>query len=846
MPKLSSVIEQVSGAFKMVKGKDVDLTDADLMGSNLDDNDLILIDDAAAGTQDSTKKSVVSRVWDYISTKLAAVTDVSSYSWVLDENDMASDSDTKVPTQQSVKAYLSSFPGPTGPDGGPGPPGTPGTPGTPGDNGDDGNPGDDGGPGPPGEPGPPGTPGTPGENGDDGNPGPDGSAAIVKTFVVTVQSVEGSNKYFVDGVQQDSITLLRGFTYVFDQSNSSNSGHPIAISTTSDGTHNSGSAYTSGWTYSGTAGSSGANGSFSVPSDAPAALYYYCQNHSGMGGSITTEVLQSGDDGSPGSPGSPGEPGTPGTPGTPGEPGGPGPDGPDGSPGPQGNGGDTAYQVWSSQPGNSGTESDFLDSLVGPPGPTGETGPTGPTGPEETLDSTIDIFLPDAGTTERIFGKFTKTDEISVGDGSKTALDIIKEALISLGQIGNPSITANPNNIDYDTVSTNTPVSISSSLNNVNQSQGSSLFFQLQKFTGSTASSSSDWQPVGSSIEKTGSGVQTATFPNQTVSFSANPSASSFQHFRVKATDSESNQSKFSSIVSFNPSYAAPTVTLTAGRTTNATGSSESNANRLIYNGQTSFSGTITRNSPGVALDKYAIYLSGQTNPIIGPTSIPSSSSSASVSGSHDAGFIDIQNQKQFTVKVWDDKSSYSSNTSPAAATSSSSYTINRLPVRMVITTTEAGSSYTDAQFRTLYTSQSFGNNMQQINEHANTATRDSSTNDLSLQFTVPSGATSGRFIYFFIPRYYFENSNGTVQDITGTSNPNIEFIFDYNGTNQSYVIDDFGELDADYWLYGSDIDIQTQFGSSSYYTPHIVIRIKTALGGSGQVGKKYLIKNTE
>lgn len=37
-------------------------------------------------------------------------TDVSSNSWVLDEDDLSSDSNTKVPTQQSVKAYVDSVP----------------------------------------------------------------------------------------------------------------------------------------------------------------------------------------------------------------------------------------------------------------------------------------------------------------------------------------------------------------------------------------------------------------------------------------------------------------------------------------------------------------------------------------------------------------------------------------------------------------------------------------------------------------------------------------------------------------------------------------------------------------
>ena len=37
---------------------------------------------------------------------LKADTDVSANSWVIDEDDMASNLDTKVPTQQSVKAYV--------------------------------------------------------------------------------------------------------------------------------------------------------------------------------------------------------------------------------------------------------------------------------------------------------------------------------------------------------------------------------------------------------------------------------------------------------------------------------------------------------------------------------------------------------------------------------------------------------------------------------------------------------------------------------------------------------------------------------------------------------------------
>ena len=105
------------------------------------------------------------------------------------------------------------------------------------------------------------------------------------TFTVTVQNVSG-NKYFIDGVQQQTLNLLEGFTYKFDQSDSSNSSHPLRFSTTSGGSHGGGSEYTTGVTTSGTPGSSGAYTQIVVASGAP-VLYYYCTAHSGMGGQQT-------------------------------------------------------------------------------------------------------------------------------------------------------------------------------------------------------------------------------------------------------------------------------------------------------------------------------------------------------------------------------------------------------------------------------------------------------------------------------------------------------------------------------------------------------------------------------
>ena len=111
--------------------------------------------------------------------------------------------------------------------------------------------------------------------------------SVTRTFTVTVAYADGGNKYFLDGVQQAEAYLVEGNTYRFDQSDSSNSNHPLRFSTTSNGTHSGGSEYTTGVTTNGTPGSSGAYTEIVVASDAP-TLYYYCTNHSGMGGTAYT------------------------------------------------------------------------------------------------------------------------------------------------------------------------------------------------------------------------------------------------------------------------------------------------------------------------------------------------------------------------------------------------------------------------------------------------------------------------------------------------------------------------------------------------------------------------------
>ena len=118
------------------------------------------------------------------------------------------------------------------------------------------------------------------------------------TFAVTVVS-DGGNKYAIDGTTQATLTLYKGHTYIFDQSDSSNSSHPLRLSTTSNGSHGGGSEYTTGVTTSGTPGSAGAFTKIAIATDAPDTLYYYCTNHSGMGGTANLKTsLQGGASGS--------------------------------------------------------------------------------------------------------------------------------------------------------------------------------------------------------------------------------------------------------------------------------------------------------------------------------------------------------------------------------------------------------------------------------------------------------------------------------------------------------------------------------------------------------------------
>ena len=114
---------------------------------------------------------------------------------------------------------------------------------------------------------------------------------VTKTFTVKVVTKTAKHRYngsgsslgyTIDGEQSPLITLTPGRTYRFDQADNSNSSHQIRFYLEADKT----TLYSSGVTYNGTAGSSGAYTQIVVGDETPVVLHYQCVNHAYMGNAV--------------------------------------------------------------------------------------------------------------------------------------------------------------------------------------------------------------------------------------------------------------------------------------------------------------------------------------------------------------------------------------------------------------------------------------------------------------------------------------------------------------------------------------------------------------------------------
>jgi hypothetical protein len=196
------------------------------------------------------------------------------------------------------------LPGGGGPGGGPqGPQGFQGSQGVQGTIGAQGSQGFQG------EPGGAQGPGGPGPQGAQGFQGVQGAQGVAGSRTYTVTN-SGVSAYTIDGSSNPTLNLLRGFTYTFSVNAS---GHPFWIQTVA-APYSSGNVYSSGVTNN---GAQVGTITFAVPYNAPNTLYYVCQYHSSMAGTINiSDVGPQGPQGFQGVQGAQGYQGAPGTAGS--------------------------------------------------------------------------------------------------------------------------------------------------------------------------------------------------------------------------------------------------------------------------------------------------------------------------------------------------------------------------------------------------------------------------------------------------------------------------------------------------------------------------------------------------
>ena len=116
-------------------------------------------------------------------------------------------------------------------------------------------------------------------------------SADTQTYTVTVATkaathpyygTGSSNGYLINGLVSPYLNFIPRNTYRFDQSDSSNDGHPLRFYYDAGKT----TQYTSGVTTSGTPGNSGAYTQIVPTADTPPVLYYQCSSHGNMGWAI--------------------------------------------------------------------------------------------------------------------------------------------------------------------------------------------------------------------------------------------------------------------------------------------------------------------------------------------------------------------------------------------------------------------------------------------------------------------------------------------------------------------------------------------------------------------------------
>lgn len=133
-----------------------------------------------------------------------------------------------------------------------------------------------------------------------------GVALLEKTVTVGVDTVAGqaSGVFYIDGVEKPTLNLVRGYTYLFDQTDATNNNyanlyHPLMFSTVENGELAGGGHYMMGVVYlldddpvtmagyvSGFQAATTRKILFTVKTNTPDSLHYWCHFHLNQGNSI--------------------------------------------------------------------------------------------------------------------------------------------------------------------------------------------------------------------------------------------------------------------------------------------------------------------------------------------------------------------------------------------------------------------------------------------------------------------------------------------------------------------------------------------------------------------------------
>ena len=152
------------------------------------------------------------------------------------------------------------------------------------------------------------------------------SGIATKTYDVTIVGPQGSdvgNKYTLNGEYKPSLSFVIGYTYIFNQNDSTNVWFPNAVDTTNNqnplnfsaddpnGENGSGTVYTDRVVYKldykvvskqgywdGFQNAEQRSVSITITDQTPTTLYYWCQNHLNMGNTIVTADPGTGSGGS--------------------------------------------------------------------------------------------------------------------------------------------------------------------------------------------------------------------------------------------------------------------------------------------------------------------------------------------------------------------------------------------------------------------------------------------------------------------------------------------------------------------------------------------------------------------